>query len=637
MKVEMENGAPVELDDSNALGEGGEAWVFLFKQGSSTYAAKIYKGPECKDYEGASDQDRLNREGAKRRLVTFADRIKRFPTGLPSNVISPRGLLYKRLRRGKRGPAGFFMDLVPEPRESFRRYCDANFRQAGIDTNDVLNMLVNLYETAKACHAGGLILGDFNDLNILGLRPYIIDAESGSYSGHQCSTFTQRFVDPCLCDPNKSNMMLVKPHTEESDLYAWVCMVFQALFFISPYEGIYRPKDKSKRCPQDARPLYRRTILDPDAKWPKWVVSLGLTPNVIPDDLMHQIELVLHKDVRDFPIKLLKDIRWTQCTQCGHGHARRICPQCAVPGIIKSVTEIKGTVMSERIFQTKGVILAAAYQRGMHWLVYENGAFSREQNRTVLRGQLDPRVRYRISGEDTCLAKGNTLITIRPDGKQEKMPVDTYGQLSVYDANGRGRYWVQVGRLLADKKLGVIDAGQRTIGQVLRNQTLIWVGEDFGFGFYRAAALSEFFVFDATDGILKDSLAVPPLRGQLIDTTCSFSSQRCWFFATYEHGGRIINRCSVLDKNGEVLGTVEEDAGNDSWLGTLRGKCAVGYFLFSATDKGIVRVECESGRISVTRSFPDTEPFVDANCHLFPGDQCLHVVTKNEIRKLSIS
>lgn len=636
MKLEMEDGAPVKLHDQDALGEGGEAWVIRFAHASSVYAAKIYKGPDCKDYDGTSHQDRLNREGAKRRLVTFAARIKSFPTGLPVNVISPRGLLYRR--RGKRRiPVGFYMDLVPEPREPLRRYCDAQFRQTGINTNDVIDMLVRLYETQMACHTGGLILGDFNDLNILGPQPHIIDAESGSYGGHQCTTFTQRFVDPRLCDPNKSSLMLVKPHSEESDLYAWVCMVFQALFYISPYEGIYKPKDRSKQCTQDARPLFRRTVLDPDAKWPKWVVSLGLTPSVMPDDLMHQIDLVLHKDVREFPIRLLQDTRWIQCTKCGHGHARRVCPQCAAPGIVKSVMEVKGTVTSERIFQTKGVILAATFQDGMRWLVYEDGAFDREQGRTVLRGELDPRVRYRISGQDTCLAKGNILITIKPDGKQERMPVDTYGQLPVYDANGRGRYWVHVGRLLADERVGAIDAGQRAIGQVLRNQTLIWVGEEFGFGFYRASDLSEFFVFDAAKGILKDGLAVPPLRGQLIDTTCSFSSQRCWFFATYEQGGKTINRCSVLDRNGGVLGTVEEDAGSDTWLGTLRGKCAVGHFLFSTTDDGIVRIECDAGRILVTRSFPDTEPFVDANCHLFPGDQCLHVVTKNEIRKLSIN
>jgi hypothetical protein len=635
MRVELEDGTPIELSDQNALGEGGEAWATRFEHASVAYAAKIYKGPDCKDYDGSTEQDRLNREGAKNRLATFASRIKSFPAGLPENVISPRGLLYRR--RGKnRKPVGFFMDLVPEPREPLRRYCDATFRQAGVDTNDVIDMLVRLYETKKACHAGGLILGDFNDLNILGLRPYIIDAESGSYGGHQCTTFTQRFVDPLLCDPGKTSLMLVKPHSEDSDLYAWVCMVFQSLFLISPYEGIYKPKDKSKRCVQDARPLFRRTVLDPDSKWPKWVTSLGLTPSVMPDDLMHQIELVLHKDVREFPVKLLENTRWTKCSKCGHGHARRVCPQCSAPGIVRSVMEVKGTVTSERIFKTKGVILAAAYQGGMRWLVHENGVFNREQNRKVLDGELDPRIRYRISGSDTCLAKGNTLITVKPDGKQEKMPIDTYGQLPVYDANGRGRYWVHSGRLLADRHVGAIDVGERPIGQVLRNQTLVWVGEEFGFGFYRASDLSEFFVFDASSGILKDGLAVPPLRGRFVDATCSFSSQCCWFFATYEYGGKTINRCSVIDKNGELLGVTEEDAGGDTWLGSLRGKCAVGNFLFSATDDGIVRVEHSSGMVSVAKSFPDTEPFVDANCHLFPGDKCLHVVTRNEVRKLSI-
>lgn len=635
MKLELEGGTSINLRDQDVLGEGGEAWVYRFELGGQGQAAKIYKGPDCADYEGDTEQDRLNRTGAAHRLATFADRIKQFPTGLPDNVLSPGGLLYRRRGR-KRTPAGFHMDLVPPPRETLRRYCDAQFRQAGVDTNDVLDALIRLYETKVACHVGGLILGDFNDLNVLGLKPYIIDAESGSYGAHVCTTFTQRFVDPLLCDPSKSSLMLVRPHTAESDLYAWVCMVFQALFYISPYEGIYRPKDRARRCSQDARPLFRRTVLDPETKWPKWVTSLGLTPDVLPDDLMHQFELVLHKDIREFPLRLLQNTRWTQCTQCGHGHARRACPQCAAPGIVKSVTEVKGAVTSERIFRTRGVILAAAFQNGMRWLVHEDGALKREQDKLVIRGELDPHVRYRINGDNTCLARKGKLVVLKPDNTKEIVAVDSLGELPVYDANTRYRFWIQTGRLLSNKLIGGFQ-GERFIGEVLRNQTLIWVGDKFGFGFYRAANLNEFFVFDTEQGMLKDGLAVPPVRGQLVDVTCSFSSQYCWFFVSYERGGKTVNRCTALTKTGHVLDTVEEDAGSDTWLGTLRGKCAVGRSLLSATDEGVVRIECDASGIAVATSFPDTEPFVDANCHLFPGDQCLHVVTRNEIRKLCIN
>jgi hypothetical protein len=37
--------------------------------------------------------------------------------------------------------------------------------------------------------------------------------------------------------------------------------------------------------------------------------------------------------------------------------------------------------------------------------------------------------------------------------------------------------------------------GQTHWGDVLQNQTLFWVGEEMGFGFYRAASMTVGFVF----------------------------------------------------------------------------------------------------------------------------------------------
>ena len=88
--------------------------------------------------------------------------------------------------------------------------------------------------------------------------------------------------------------------------------------------------------------------------------------------------------------------------------------------------------------------------------------------------------------------------------------------------------------------------------------------------------------------------------------------------------------------SGEVLATAEATAGDGSWLGSLRGKTAAGAWLFAATDDGIVRLEADAGKIVETKSFPDTEPFVNAGCHLFVGPQGLYVVTPREIRLLKI-
>lgn len=652
MILETEDGKPAEILDERMLGEGGEAWAHWFELDSKKYAAKIYKGPDCPDYQGDDPQDKLNREGAARRLEEFPQNLAMFPQGLPDNVGQPLGIL--REKKGKKKARGFYMNLVPEPRETVRALCDVDFRQGGYDINTGLDMLINLYKLMTACHTnpgGKLILGDFNDLNVLGPIPWIIDAESGSYGTKQCTTFTQRFVDPLKCATTKkdsdtkqivpaTSLMLNKPHDENSDIYAWVCMVFQVLFYISPYEGVYKPKDKSKKCPQDARPLHRATVMVEGAKWPKWVQNLGLTPDVMPDGVMHEFHKFFHEDHRGAATTLLQHLqrmRWTICTNCGNGHGRAKCPNCATPGLVSSVTEVKGTVTAKRIFKTRGTILTAAWQRGMKWLAYENNELKRETGQVVFKGQLDPRVRYRINGDNTCIAKGNKLLTFKSDGSLEQTPIDIVGRLPIFDANKDHRFWVNVGRLVSDKRVAGIETGERLIGQVLRNQTMLWVGDNFGFGFYKASQLSEFFVFDTEKGVLKDSLKVPALKGQLVDTTCSFSSHRCWFFVSYEHNGKTRNRCTVLNESGDILGTTEEDSGADSWLGNgLRGMCAVGNFLFAATDEGVVRVNLQNGFFDTT-SFPDTEPFVDASCQLFPGDQCLNVVTRNEIRQIQMN
>lgn len=623
-----ESGEKFVVNDTDIIGEGGEAWVYNAAIGGKPRAVKIYKGPDAIDYQGDTPQDKLNRNGAKLRLETYANKLRAFPKGLPENVGQPIELVFsnKKFR-------GFYTNLIPEPRETLWRMCEADFRQNGVDTNDIIKMLINLYGTMGQCHRAGLVFGDFNDRNILGMRPYVIDAESGSYGKHQCVTYTQKFVDPLLCDPNISSMMLVKPHTEQSDIYAFNLMVFQLLLLVSPYDGKYKPQDKADWCAHDARPLHRKTLLNSETVYPKWAVKLGYTPDILPDELMQHFTRVFHHDFRgDFPIGLLQSMRWTTCAKCGRQHARNVCPGCFT--MEKFPTVKTGVVTSTLIFRTTGTILHTDFQNGkLKYLYFLDGEIKRENGQVLMSGPLDYRMRYRISGDKTCMAKGNTLITFHPHSPPEKQIIDTYGSLPMFDTNAHGRYWLSTGRMLTDVNMSSSVATERFIGQTLHNQTMFWCGESFGFGFYRASQLNEFFVFDSKHGILQDSLKVPPIKGRLLDATCEFSSNLCWFLSSFEVGGVITNRCVVLDKHGAVLGVIE----NEPWLESLRGKVAIGNYLFVAGDEGIVRVECSNGSIGVTRSFPDAEPYVDANCQLFPGQNCLYVVTKNEIRSLTIA
>jgi len=162
------------------------------------------------------------------------------------------------------------------------------------------------------------------------------------------------------------------------------------------------------------------------------------------------------------------------------------------------------------------------------------------------------------------------------------------------------------------------------------------VGSQFGFGFYRAAELSVAFVFNCDSTGINDTVKLPPLRGNLVDSTCFFSKDTVWFFATLKHGPRMVTRCTVIGRDGTVLGHLEEEAGTGI-LGEIRGKCAVGKYLFMVTDEGLCRLEVSNGAIAKTAEFPDAEPFVNSGCHLFPAANGLHVVDRSDIRLLKMS
>ncbi|RKH10547.1 hypothetical protein D7X74_27375, partial [Corallococcus sp. CA047B] len=87
-----------------------------------------------------------------------------------------------------------------------------------------------------------------------------------------------------------------------------------------------------------------------------------------------------------------------------------------------------------------------------------------------------------------------------------------------------------------------------------------------------------------------------------------------------------VHHAVLLGPDGAVRASNWADAGNGSWLGTLRGKCAVGGALFCATDAGLTRVEARQGQLEAVREFPDAEPFVDAGCQLLLSREGLTVV-----------
>jgi hypothetical protein len=622
------DGKRVKLDPRQALGKGGEADVFRL---GARRALKVFKPPDHPDYQGLPAEQRA----AADRIDEQQRKLREFPAGLPPRVVGPEELATDR---SGRLVVGYAMRLV-SPAEPLARYAEPAFRRAGVPGDAVVALFRDMHRTVSALHAAGVVIGDFNDLNVLvtaGEEGRFIDADSFQFGAFPCTVFTERFVDPLLCEAAAPFPRLARPYTAGSDWYAFAALLMQSLLFAGPYGGIYRPAASSRRIPHGARPLRRITVFHPEVRYPKPAAPY----RALPDDLLHHLQGVFERDERaPFPIGLLDALRFTACPRCGAEHARAACPICSPSAASRATVTVtvRGEVRCARAFETGGVIVHAVVERGVLRLVHhERGAYRREDGAAVLRGPLDPALRFRILGAATLVGRGGEVSVLSPGRAPERFAADSDGTGPAFDTNGRHRYWASAGRLLRDSA-GPWGVDAEPIGDVLQDQTRIWAGPTFGLGLYRASNLSVLFAFDAERRGVNDSLRTPPLRGRLVDATCALDEERAFVLLALQTGGRTSHLCLAYSRAGELEGSAEAEAGDGSWLGTLRGKCATRGLLLAATDSGIARVEVQGGELRATRQFADTEPFVDAEGQLLAARDGLLVVGRRTVSALRMN
>jgi H/ACA ribonucleoprotein complex subunit 3 len=618
------NGKRLTLKPNQVIGKGGEADVFEIGNGK---ALKLFKPPHHLDYQGSPQAQ----QAARDRLVEHQQKLRQFPKHLPDRVIQPEQLVTDKTGQQI---LGYTMPLLKDT-EVLLKYGDRTFRQAGVTQKTVVQIFQDLHTTVSKLHFAQVVIGDFNDLNILiqGNQAYLIDADSFQFGSFLCKVFTARFVDPLLCQPQATQPILQAPYREDSDWYAFTVMLMQSLLFVHPYGGIYQPHDPAQKIPHDSRPLHRITVFHPQVRYPKPALPYKL----LPDQLLHHFHQVFEHDRRgEFPRSLLDHWQWTTCNQCGTEHARQTCPHCTQITVktVPEVTVVRGNISVTRICTTTGVILQATLQGDrLHWLEYTRGAFQREDGSVILHGDLTPQLKLRLQGSKTLIGQHGQVVILNGDRILERFAVDRYRQSPVFEVNATYYYWVNNGQLLRNGQLGT-----EYIGDVLAGQTRFWVGSSFGFGFYQAAELNVGFVFDAQRRGINDRVPLPRCQGQLIDATCVFSPDYCWFFSAWQQQGQRIHRCIVIDQKGTIVAQTEsEPTRNHHWLATLSGKCANQTHLLAATDDGIVKLGLHQGRIIKIQEFPDTEPFVDSNSQLFATQSGLFVVNQSEIQFLKMS
>ena len=561
-------GKKMTIAPTQAIGKGGEADIYDIGNGQ---ALKVFKSPTHPDFLGQPAAQRA----AEVRLQVHQTKLKEFPKGLPSRVVAPLDLATDG---SKKNVVGYAMRFVSGG-EHFLRLAEPLFRQTECDGARVTNLFADLHLTVEVLHREGVVIGDFNDLNVLAVdaAAYVIDSDSFQFGNFPCTVFTGRFVDPKLCRPGANAPELVKPHTAESDWYAFAVMLFQSLFFIGPYDGVFKPKDTARRVPHEARSLNRISVFDPEVRLPKSARPF----ETVTDDLVQFFMDVFGNDRRgEFPRELLAGLRWTRCAACGLEHARTQCPKCtkiSLPAALPALV-VRGTVTAEEVFTTPGTIVDAALGGGALAVLYSDNGVLRQSGTFPLS---------KILILDGCLTRRGTIAPER-------------------------------------------------IGDVLESQTRWWAGETFGLGFYRAGELSVAFVFDVERGGLNDSVRLPKFRGQLVTADAVFSSNRAWFLTVERADGKEWRRCAAIRRDGVVEAVVEAEGETLDWMKNIHGGCAAGEFLLMPTDEGVVQVGIRNGDITVTKTFPDTEPFVETESKLLAGRDGLYVVGRRTVRRLKL-
>jgi hypothetical protein len=622
------NDKRLRLSPSASIGKGGEADVFDIGDG---HALKLWKGTDHPDVAGSPDETRA----ALDRLALLQSKMPQFPRNLPERVVSPVELATDRKRQTI---LGYTMRLVAgaEPLMSLGE----PKRRRALGGEAARRVLCDLWKTVAAVHAAGVILGDFNDLNVLvraSDEAYLVDADSFQFGGFPCPVFTERFVDPLLCDERGSRLALARPFCPSSDWYAFAVMVMTTLLCVGPFGGVYRPKDPSRRVAEPLRPLRRITVFDPEVRYPKPAIPFG----VLPDELLHALSAIFERDARaPLPIGLLEGLRWTACTKCGVEHARLRCPACD-HGSPREVVVVRGHVKATRRFATSGALLCASLVGDAPaYVVHEGGTYRREDGSTLMHGPLDGLLRFWIQGKTTHVARSGRVLSIREGDVEEEISVDVNGSEPAFAVNDRYRFFVHGGRLFrraARRATGLFGAAlDEPWGDVLAGQTRIWVGERLGFGFYRAGALSVAFTFDTERRGIRDTVRIPWPSGRIIAADATIDEDRVWFFLVFVRAGRMGHLAAVIGADGSNLGAAEAEAGDGSWLGAIGGKRALGGALLTGTSGGLARVELGPGGPAEARRFPDTEPFVHAGSSLLPSRAGLWVVDSRELTMLAM-
>lgn len=560
---------------------GGEANVYRF-QPRASFTARFGPGPfVVKIYKVG------NTSAHQRAEVERQAKLRNFPRGLSGNVASPVALAYDRSSK----VIGYVMVLIPDasPLIKFKR---KEFReQHGVSIFRILEIFAKLRSLVQDLHARGIVIGDFNDKNVLvgkNDEVYLIDADSFQFGPWKCMALVPGFADSRIVrlrpnDP-KNTLQLIADFDELSDWLAFDVMFFQILIGTNPQTGgICAATDMGGKLLQGNRRIVENvSVFHPDVR----LSDVAAPLSILPEALRSRWERVFSSQIERgvFPEELFEPTLWIVCTGCQAEHGCHRCPFCNSPGVAPRAASRPAPPQFTTL---DGQILAAAYHNGsMRYLTYRDGAYRREDGTELWRGAYDARVQFAISGGDTIFARDSRFIAVTSSGSQ-KRGVQTHAVNGV-TANSRHVYWVETGSLKRDATNGSV-----TIGPAPSNLTSVWAGERFGVAMVQAGIFNQILTFD-TEGVdFTGTLDLPELD-TIIDVHCVVGDELAWVtvLARNTYGAETIY-CFVVNPKAQLIASAAAPRSTAPWLDAFTASTAVAFrdkLIVAVAGVGLVRI-----------------------------------------------
>lgn len=620
-------------DESQTIGDGGEAVVmkwtppaeFTRKYGNGRYAVKLFFQETPPQIAAANMRQQKLPRMPINQLRAHAPKAMT-PTCFATDPYTHRII-------------GYVMPLV-EHVVPLIKLMDGRYRQHnGITQHMAVKILKNLHSLVQGMHRAGVVIGDFNDKNVLvnlhSLEVFLIDVDSAQWGAWPSLVATAEFTDPLLLDQDES-LKRGASYAEANDWYSFAVMVYQLLTLTHPYrDGVHNPErgtGKRQRFPE--RIHTRITVFDPRVRLGKKGVH---RPATLPEELGLYMRDVFVNDKRDtpFPLDLLESFRWMTCPKCNNEHGRYKCPfpNCGAPGFpaptkaaprpAASTPQPATPAGSANIPLLNGtppaipaaapqntVYLAAAYNDGaLRYVHHQNGAYLREDGTTVWRRSHENGVTAHIAGTRTVFAAAADVMVFNGSNRPTTTKTQQVLGKTTVSANSRFVYWVSESFLMRDDGQGK----NVMIGSVLPGWTSVWAGEQFGVALIQAGAFYQVKVFDAVKTGLEGSAMLPLMPGDTVtDASCIVSDTHAWLMIMYRTPRGVLTRsCFVLDRSGQILAT-ETGIGAKVWMGgAWRAGLAIrDKLLVPVANNGIVRVGISNNTLQQEGAYRNSVPVV---------------------------